>query len=72
MNGGMAMEVRFSFDRVAETVGLIARHPDYPGKDRVIASCFEEVEELAKAGRITAEQRETLREILGVGGRSSC
>ncbi len=52
------------FERLVETAELISRHADYPGKQRVVAQCREEVEELALAGRITADQGQTLITIL--------
>jgi predicted amino acid dehydrogenase len=52
------------FERLVETAELIARHADYPGKRLVVHQCREEVEDLARAGRITATQGEALRGIL--------
>lgn len=47
-----------------ETAELIARHPDYPGKHRVVEDCRSEVEDLAHAWRISAEQGQALLHIL--------
>jgi len=52
------------FERLVETVGLIARHPDYPGKSRMVQDCHWEVEDLAHSGRINASQAEVLRSVL--------
>jgi hypothetical protein len=61
------------FDRLVETAGLIARHADYPGKRDVVERCREEIEDLARAGRITADEDEELQEILsGVGHEPAC
>ncbi len=58
------MDVHSYFERLVETAGLIARHPDYPGKHRVVEDCRAEVEDLAHAGRISAEQGQALLHIL--------
>jgi len=52
------------FDRLLATAGLIVRHADYPGKRQMVERWREEVNDLTRAGRITAAQGETLREIL--------
>jgi hypothetical protein len=52
------------FESLLETAGLIVRHADYPGKRQVVERCRQEVEELARSGRITATEGETLHEIL--------
>ncbi|MGC8640329.1 MAG: hypothetical protein ACP5XB_10690 [Isosphaeraceae bacterium] len=52
------------FERLLETVGLIARHADYPGKGQVVERCREEVEEMSSAGAINSAQAEILRNIL--------
>jgi hypothetical protein len=52
------------FERLQETVGLIARHADYPGKRQMVERCQEEVEDLTNSGRITSSQGEALQEIL--------
>ncbi|WP_169981287.1 hypothetical protein [Tautonia rosea] len=57
------MDVAF-FERLFETASLIARHPDYPGKQRVVDDCRAEVKELTVSGRISAEQGQTLLRIL--------
>jgi len=52
------------FERLTETVTLIARHPEYPMKSEAMDYCRQDVEELVHAGRIDAEQAVVLREIL--------
>lgn len=47
-----------------ETAELVARHPDDPGKRQVVEHCRAEVEGLAHAGRISAEQEPALLRIL--------
>jgi hypothetical protein len=55
------------FERLVESVTLIARHPDYPTKSQALDRCREDVEELIRAGRITVAQAEVLLEILDTG-----
>ncbi len=52
------------FERLLETVGLIARHTDFPGKREVVERCRDEVDDLADSGVITASQGEILQQIL--------
>ncbi len=52
------------FDRLLETVGLIARHADFPGKQEVVERCRDEVDDLTDSGVITASQGEILQQIL--------
>jgi hypothetical protein len=52
------------FERLVASVQRIARHAEYPGKDQAVGYCLEDIDDLALAGRITAEQRETLRALL--------
>lgn len=52
------------FDRLLETVGLIARHADFPGKVQVVERCREEVAEMSSVGAISSSQAEHLQEIL--------
>jgi hypothetical protein len=52
------------FDRIVESTILIARHPDYPGKQWVVAQCADEIEELRDAGKISKAEGELLLEIL--------
>jgi hypothetical protein len=63
-----AMTRMSHFERLAESVELIARHCDYPGKREVVEQCAEEIGELLQAGKITDSQEEYLQEILR-GGR---
>lgn len=52
------------FERLQHTVGMIKRHPYYPGKELVLDECLEDIDERFRRGRLTAEQRGCLREIL--------
>ena len=52
------------FERLLESMGLIARHADFPGKRQVVERCREEVEDLTSSGVISSAQGETLQEIL--------
>ena len=52
------------FDRLVASAERIARHADYPGKEQAVGQCIEDIDDLAIAERITAEQRETLRAVL--------
>jgi hypothetical protein len=54
------------FDQLMESVGLISRHADFPGKRQIVDRCREEVEDLSSSGLISPAQAETLLEILGV------
>lgn len=50
------------FRRLEQATGLIARHPDYPGKDEAVRLCREDIREHAC---LTTEQRARLLAILG-------
>ena len=52
------------FERLVASVERIAHHAEYPGKDQALNQCLEDIDDLAGAGRITAEQRESLRAVL--------
>jgi len=52
------------FDRLVASAERIARHADYPGKQQAVDQCIEDIDDLAIAERITAEQREALRAVL--------
>jgi hypothetical protein len=52
------------FERLVASAERIARHLDYPGKDLAVGQCIADIDDLALAGRITAEQGETLRTVL--------
>jgi hypothetical protein len=52
------------FERLLETVGVIARHADFPGKGQVVERCREEVEEMSISGEISSTQARILKEIL--------
>lgn len=55
------------YERLEESVDMIARHVDYPGKSRVIEQCAEEIEELHDSGEITGDQEAHLLAILRSG-----
>ena len=50
-----------------EVAGMIARHPDYPGKRDVIEECVEDIMERSHEGRLTPFQRDELLTILSAG-----
>jgi hypothetical protein len=54
----------YEFDRLEQTVGMIKRHPYYPGKELVLDECLEDIDDRYRQGRLTAEQRGRLRDIL--------
>jgi hypothetical protein len=55
------------FERLVLGVQRVGRHAYYPGIDQAINECLEDINDLTRAGRITAEQCEELRLlILGV------
>ena len=58
------MSESHGFERLLETVGLIARHADFPGKREVVERCRDEVDNLTDCGVITASQGEILQQIL--------
>jgi hypothetical protein len=52
------------FERLLETVTIIARHRDYPGKQDVIARCLDDIEHRWRQGRLTQLQRLRLYALL--------
>ncbi len=52
------------FSRLVASVTRIAGHAYFPGKGEAVDQCFEDIESLLIDGRITAEQRDVLREVL--------
>jgi hypothetical protein len=44
-------------------VGVIARHPDFPGKRDAVVECLGDIEERSREGRLTPAQR---AELLGI------
>jgi hypothetical protein len=52
------------FERLIASAERIARHADYPGKEQAVGLCLEDIDDLAIAERITAEEREALRTVL--------
>ncbi len=63
-------DVRDATDReyrgLIEVAGMIARHPDYPGKRDVVDECVEDIVERSLRGRLTPIQRDELLGILAV------
>jgi hypothetical protein len=58
------MNQPYHFERLQESVGLITRHPDFPGKIAVIEQCAREIDGLVRSGCITGEQGGILQDIL--------
>jgi hypothetical protein len=56
------------FERLEHTVGMIRRHPYYPGKELLLDECLEDIDDRFRRGRLTAEQRGRLRHVLLDGG----
>jgi hypothetical protein len=54
----------YDYERLTYTVGMIKRHPYYPGKELVLDQCLEDIDDRFRTGRLTAEQRHRLRGIL--------
>jgi hypothetical protein len=52
------------YERLEYTVGMIKRHPYYPGKELLLDECLEDIDDRFRRGRLTAEQRGRLRTIL--------
>ena len=52
------------FSRLVASVARIAGHAYFPGKEEAVDQCLEDIEGLMIEGRITAEQRDVLREVL--------
>ena len=53
------------FERLEQTIGMIKRHPYYPGKELLVNECLRDIDERYRLGRLTGEQRGRLRSILG-------
>jgi hypothetical protein len=54
----------YEFERLERTIGMIKRHPYYPGKEVLLDECLEDIDDRFRRGRLTAEQRGQLRGIL--------
>lgn len=57
------------FERLAESVDLIAHHPDCPGKFQIVEQCAEEIEDRLRSGQITEWQERFLLDMLRGGSR---
>ena len=55
------------FEGLVRAVGVIARHPDFPGKRDALDECVGDIEERSREGRLTPAQRAELLGIL-LGG----
>jgi hypothetical protein len=53
-----------SFERLQQSVTMIARHMDFPGKQEILAECLEDIEDRWQQGWLTLEQRFQLHSIL--------
>jgi hypothetical protein len=60
----MMNTMTYEFERLVQTVGMIKRHPYYPGKEALLDECLEDIDERFRMGRLTADQRGRLRDIL--------
>jgi hypothetical protein len=52
------------FRGLERTIGLIARHPYFPGKEDAVSRCGEEIEQRYRQGMLTDGQRTRLLAIL--------
>ena len=59
-----------SFERLEQTVTIIARHLEYPGKAEVVADCLQEIDSRWERGQLTLQQRFRLYAILVAGAVS--
>ena len=44
------------FERLEESVGLIVRHPYFPGKRAAVEQCAGDIHEMIRTGRLSGEQ----------------
>lgn len=52
--------------------GMIARHPDYPGKRVMVEECVEDIVDRSLQGRLTPSHRDELLAILSDDAGSPC
>jgi hypothetical protein len=52
------------FERLEQAVTMIARHADYPSKQKVVADCLNEIEDRWDRRELTLQQRLSLYAIL--------
>lgn len=57
------------FRRLKQTTDIIAKHPDYPGKDKAVECCLRDIEDRWRSGMLTGDQKDALIAILGRGQR---
>jgi hypothetical protein len=58
------MSIVSEFHRLSTVVGLIARHPQYPGKAQVLQECLRDIESRYNRGRLTEAEKTNLVSIL--------
>jgi hypothetical protein len=58
------MQIVTEFHRLESVVDLIARHPIYPGKTRVLQECMRDIETRHKSGRLTDSEKAKLLSVL--------
>jgi hypothetical protein len=52
------------YRRLEWTAGLIARHPDFPGKSDAVGECRDDIERRFRQGILTVDERSRLLAIL--------
>jgi hypothetical protein len=60
-----------SFEQLEHAVSMIARHPDYPGKERVVVDCLDDIEDRWTQGKLNLQLRFRLYATLLQGCRTS-
>jgi hypothetical protein len=58
------MQIVSEYHRLSTVVGLIARHPQYPGKAQVLQECMRDIESRHSRGRLTAAEKSHLISVL--------
>jgi hypothetical protein len=58
-----------SFEHLEHAVTMIARHADYPGKERVVRDCLDDIEDHWRQGQLNLQQRFRLYSTLLQGCR---
>jgi hypothetical protein len=52
------------FQGLVRVVGMIARHPDFPGKQDAVRECVSDIVDRSRQGRLSPVQRAELLRIL--------
>jgi hypothetical protein len=67
----MATQVRYGqpataqeYQGLLEVVGMIDRHPEFPGKRDAVNECVEDIVDRSRQGRLTPVQRAELLRVL--------